>query len=263
MDDIVGRIKREQEKDSDFPNFKTIEWPATGPDYEWVFPQRYSPEYYRAQKALLGSYAWAALYMCNPVPREGNIIKTDKIKIISREQFERMTVGLSFARGWDLASGEKSVKSNPDFTSGCKLAIRWAQTNHPDIQVPIFFIADYVRGQWEALKRNHQIVQTAIADGEITVGVEAFAAYKDAYTTIKSILKGLRMVRKSHLPGDKVSKAEIVAPAFEAGNVYMVKAEWNDDVIKQYAQFPGGVHDDDIDSLVVAYDILQKNTEFS
>jgi predicted phage terminase large subunit-like protein len=264
-DDIVGRIEKLQEKDPAFPKFKMLEWPATCEKYEWLFPERYEPGYYLAQKALIGSYAWASLYMCKPTPREGNILRADKVKILEPDKFDVMTAGQRFARGWDLASGEARIKENPDWTSGCKACVRYAKTAMPGVTMPVIFISDYVRGRWEALERNNRIVATAMGDGEIGLGVEAFGGYKDAYTTVKALLHGIRNVYKSQLPGDKIAKAEILAPIFEAGNVYMKRAPWNDAVLKQMADFPGGDHDDDVDSLGVAYDVLTKNrpTEWS
>ena len=255
-DDLVGKIQREMEANPEFPKFKILEWPATCDRYEWLFPERYSPEHYRMQKALAGAYAWSALYLCNPVPREGNVLRADKVKILSPDKFNEMTKDLRFARGWDLASGIAKLKEDPDFTSGCKVAVDFVPTSVPGLSMPILYIADYVRGRWEAPERNKRIVATALGDGDIIVGVEAFGGYKDAYTTIQGILSGIRTVVKSQLPGDKVTKADLVAPIFEAGNVFMLEAPWNDDVIKQYTQFPGSAHDDDVDSLVVAYDSL-------
>jgi predicted phage terminase large subunit-like protein len=139
--------------------------------------------------------------------------------------------------------------------------IRHLPTAHHGLTMPQVFIADYVRGQWEATERNNRIVSTAVGDGEIMVGVEAFGGYKDAYTTIKSILAGIRHVYKSNLPGDKIAKSESLSPVMEAGNVYFRQAEWNESVINQFQNFPGGKHDDDIDSAVVAFDILNKNKE--
>lgn len=263
-DDIVGRIQALMAKDKDFPRFKMLDWPATSDKYEWLFPQRYSADYYNAQKSLLGSYAWSSLYLCQPVPREGNILRADKVTVLPPDKFDLLTRDLRFARGWDLASGEARVKEDPDYTSGCKAAVQWVHTKQAGLDMPRLFVADYVRGRWEAMERNNRIVQTAMGDGEITVGVEAFGAYKDAYTTIKALLAGIRHVRKSQLPGDKVAKAEALSPIFEAGNVFFRQGPWNDAVLRQIAEFPGGAHDDDVDSLTVVYDILsERETEWS
>jgi predicted phage terminase large subunit-like protein len=263
-DDLVGRILKEMKENPDFPRFKVLDWPATRPgEYDWLFTERYSPAFYENQRALQGSYGWSSLYLCNPVPRTGNIIRADKVKILSPEKFDEVTRGMRFARGWDLASGEARVKEDPDWTSGCKAAKAWTRTNDPQFKVPVLFIADYIRGRWEALERNRRIMSTAIADGTITVGVEKFGAYKDAYTTVKTILGGIRSVRPVQLPGDKVAKAETVSPMFEAGNVYMRKAPWNDEVLAQYAAFPGAAHDDDVDAVTVVNDVLDKRTDWS
>jgi predicted phage terminase large subunit-like protein len=87
------------------------------------------------------------------------------------------------------------------------------------------------------------------------MGMEAFGAYKDAYTEMEKILFGIRTVEKKQLEGDKVIKASPMIPAFEAGNVYFRKAPWNEPVKKQLGDFPSGVHDDDVDALAVLFEM--------
>lgn len=265
-DDIAGRIIKQMESDPSFPKFKIVSWPAESETYRQgvLFPERYTPEFYKAQKSILGLYAWSALYMCSPTPRHGNALRADKVNIIKVEDWQRYTSGIRFARGWDLASStEERTSDDPDYTSGCKAGVRMVSTGQSGLSIPLLFIDDYVRGKWEATERNRRIIETAVGDGNIPVGVEAFAGYKDAYTTLRDILKGIRSVSKSNLPGDKLAKSDLVAPIFEAGNVFMKEAPWNAEVLKYYSQFPSGKHDDDIDALVVAFDTLNKRTDWS
>jgi predicted phage terminase large subunit-like protein len=121
-------------------------------------------------------------------------------------------------------------------------------------------VDDAIRGQWEATQRQNIIRDTAIADGEIDVGIEAFAAYKDAYTALAEILSGIRNVIKMQLPGDKKAKVDPLVPLFEAGNVWFKKAPWNQEVESVLADFPSGKHDDDADALAVLYGMFKQDS---
>jgi len=137
------------------------------------------------------------------------------------------------------------------------MGIIWIKSTIKGHDIPILYIDDVVRGQWESTQRNKIIIATTVADLFIRCGIEAFTAYKDAYTEIRDILRGIRTVEKMQLPGDKIAKASPLEPIFEAGNVYMRRADWNDAVIHVIKEFPGGAHDDDVDALAVGYNMCK------
>jgi predicted phage terminase large subunit-like protein len=169
-----------------------------------------------------------------------------------------------FARGWDLASSStQTVKHDPDWTVGVKAAIKKTRLEIPDgmgkivrtTQIDIY-IDDIVRIRKEATARNDVILRTAVSDeaGVVQV-IEAVGAYKDAYTTLKSILKGARVVKKSDLSGDKVTKAtNHLSQPFDNGKVFINRAipkETREAFLKTIRLFPSFSHDDDVDALVV------------
>ena len=260
VDDPIGRLKTKMSEDPDFPQFEFVNYPAFSDKYKTgkLFSERFSDEWYTSQSKFLGSYGTASLMQCDPQLKEGNMIRTDKIQHIDKSELPE---GLIFVRAWDLASSVKQLQKNdPDFTSGCKMAVKRLPSAIKGIYTDIIYVADYVRGQWEATARNKTIIDTAIGDGYIRCGIEGFGAYKDAYTEIEGILKGIRVVEKKNLPGDKIAKASCLVPIFEAGNVYFVRGPWNEDVKGQIKNFPGGKHDDDVDSLAVGYAMCTERT---
>jgi predicted phage terminase large subunit-like protein len=251
VDDMVGRIKKKMDEDPDYPQFEFLKYPAFSSKYPEgvLFPEMYSHEWYQEQTKVLGKYGTASLMNCDPQIRGGNHIRTDKIKY-----YDKTPDNLRWYRAWDLASSSKQTqKDDPDFTVGVKMAVKEIRTSIPGVTVKVIIIDDIVRGQWEALARDEIIRSTAIADGPIPIGVEAFGAYKDAYTSLCTILKGIRTVIPIRLSGDKVAKSDSIVPIFEAGNVYMKKAPWNDEVIAVIGSFPAGSHDDDVDAIVCGY----------
>jgi predicted phage terminase large subunit-like protein len=48
--------------------------------------------------------------------------------------------------------------------------------------------------------------------------------------------------------GDKVTRAEPFSSQCEAGNVYIVEGEWNQDYLDELCMFPGGSFKDQVDA---------------
>jgi predicted phage terminase large subunit-like protein len=260
-DDLTGRIFVEMEKNPEFPQFKRIRFPAQAEDGSWLFPERFTEKYYKAQKAFAGPYAWEALYQCDPKPRTGHFLRSDLVTIIDAipetmriepedDDGEAKIVkrNLKYVRSWDLASSEKErVKDDPDYTVGTKVA--YDGTN--------YFIVDVIRGQWTATERDNRIVAAAKLDGpRCTVKIETVAGYKDTFVRIKNRLRGKSTVRNSTPHLDKVARASLVEPAFEGKCVFLLRAPWNDDWITEASAFPRGKHDDQIDSFVIGAEEL-------
>lgn len=63
--------------------------------------------------------------------------------------------------------------------------------------------------------------------------------------------------------GDKETRAEPFANHCEAGSVYLVKGDWNQDYIDELCQFPGGSFKDQVDASSGAFGrlIVRRETE--
>ena len=196
-EDLTMSILDEMKADPLYPQFERVVFPAQDDAGKYLFTERFPPEWYEAQHKLVGDYGWQALYMCDPQPRSGQLLKAERCRIIPRELLPK---GLLFARAWDVASTvQQRTKDDPDWTVGCKVAIK----------DNVLYVADVTRGRWEATKRNQIMLETAQADGRsVPVIVEGVAGYKDCYTTVRDLLAKLGiMVRKSIPDGDKFTRA--------------------------------------------------------
>ena len=85
--------------------------------------------------------------------------------------------------------------------------------------------------------------------------IESFGAYKDAYTTLKGILSGVRIVKQSKLKGDKIAKAtDHLSMPFDGGNVF-INRNIDKTILREFLKtvngFPSYKHDDDVDALAV------------
>jgi predicted phage terminase large subunit-like protein len=216
---------------------------------EALWPDRYPVEALERIRSVQmqneGEYSWLALYQQTPTQRTGSFIKQDKITIM-----EHGPDIAKLVRAWDLAS----VKGSGDYTVGIKAAL--------DKQGR-FWILDLVRGQFDVEERDDLILRTTIADGrEATCRLPQDPA-QAGRSQAKYLLKMLHGFKVSiHMPsGSKIVRAEALVSQINHGNVYMVKAKWNNEVLDEMRMFPMGRHDDVVDAVVDAYDeVVRRRT---
>ncbi len=192
----------------------------------------------RMEKA--SPYHFAGQYRQRPAPPEGGLFKPDQIQIIPEVPYQ----ATDWVRGWDLAS-----TTDGDFTAGAKIG------KMPDGR---FVIADMVRIRVGPDERDAAIRNTAERDGRHTkVGLpqDPGQAGKTQVLYLTRQLQGFK-VSTSPESGDKITRAEPFAAQVNVGNVLMVKAPWNDDLINEMRMFPNGSNDDQVDALSRAFSDL-------
>lgn len=192
-----------------------------------------------------GAYWFAAQYQGRPSPRKGGMFPRETVEIVSA-----LPADCRFVRWWDLAAGKKREKSDPDWTVGFKLG------RAPNGQL---FIADVRRGRWRAKDLQERMRHTAIQDGrECPVWIEQEPGSEgELYITgtLVPLLGGFSVNWRTS-SGDKVLRADPLASQWQAGNVKMLEAPWNEDCLAEYDVFPHGAHDDQVDGGSGAYSVL-------
>ena len=160
-------------------------------------------------------------------------------------------------RGWDLASSSKERDGDdPDWTWGVRGHVKKRLLGHGAVLHEVW-IRSMTACRCEAPRRDSIIRATAIEDGySVAQHVEAFGAYKDAFTTLKDALSGVSIVRASRLPGDKSAKLAPLEPSFDAAVVHVYApgcGKWLDVWKSQFSAFPDCSHDDACDATSVMY----------
>ena len=252
IDDVVGRIQAKMAKNQDYFRFEILRFPAKNRDEdgEWdgtyLFPALKGEDWYVNEYSEHGRLAAAILDM-EPVLEGGNRFNMDGVRIHDSVGDFPAT---RYVRAWDLASSAKERGGDdPDFTSGVLAAVT------KEGGMPHLWIKHVARCREEAPKRDALIRRITDEDGStVQVLVENFGAYKDAWAILKKALTGTRIVRGVRMSGDKEVKAAPMEPVFDAGNVHILNAPWNDEWRKQFAAFPDGAHDDDVDATAIAFD---------
>lgn len=263
VDDVIGRIKKiidptNDKYDKDFPKFEVVNFPAkegkvsiNGKEhtYHWLFPERFNEGYYRSQFASLGVYSSAALMQGDPQVHGGGLLKTNKIKIHDKES--DFPAG-RYQRVWDLAhTAKQTMKSDPDWTSGTLLLFR--KNTNKEIEL---WIKDVARFRLDAPQRDVRIRSVTDKDGPyVPIAIEQSLDNIDAVKTLRDILNGRRTVRGINIKqyGDKVARSTPLEAVFEAGNVHILRSDWNADWFSEVDGFPSVTHDDQVDNMSSGY----------
>lgn len=247
-DVMIMPMRFEADRRCNLPHLDISDWRTIDGELLWPerFPEDVVASLERALSSQGGDYAVAGQLQQRPAPRGGGMFKVDNPLIVSAPPDRARR-----CRGWDLAAA-----ASGDYTVGGLISL--------SPQGRITF-EDVVRFRAETAERDQIIAQTVERDG---VGVvqsfpqDPAAAGKNQVTYLAQQLHGYNL-HFSPESGDKKLRAIPLASQWGAGNVDLLRAGWNNTLLKELSTFPGGRHDDQIDALSRAYAYLLSNTEVS
>lgn len=210
---------------------------------ELLWPERFSQEYLEkdlkpALRSWGGTYAEAGQLQQRPAPREGGLVKRDDFRFWDGE----LPAGVD-ARGWDLAGSEKK---GAKFTAGVKLR------RLPNGRI---LVLDVRRDRKSPGRLEAWLRATAEGDGPsclVSLPQDPGQAGLWQKGALAAVLEGFAP-HFSPESGDKVTRFMPFAAQVEAGNVYLVRASWNDAFINELCAFPGGEFTDQADACSRAY----------
>jgi len=261
-DDLAGWLLNEEKTDEDEHSKENwhivclpaisedpIEFPETctiEPDFRTENDVALCPERYPYEKLLKkkskGEREFNALYQQRPSPKEGYFFNVTKLEIVDTAPANAIR-----CRGWDKAA----TPGGGDFTAGVKIAKADG----------IFYVEDCVMGQWDTATRDKQIRQTATLDGiacsQIGEQEPGSGGAESAQNFIR-LLSGFS-VSTERSTANKETRADPFSSQVNAGNVKIVKGDWNKAFIEEYRQFPFGKHDDQVDGGSLAFNKLNSH----
>lgn len=229
----------------EFPATCTVhqDWREAG---EALCPERYPLEKLQRFLKRLGDYFFGALFQQRPRPRDGGLF-TNAVEIVGALPVD---VNLKLVRYWDKAG---AATHRGDYTVGVLAG------QHDGIT----YIIDVVRGQWPASERNRRIRETAQLDqqyGRVNIWIEQPPGLgKESTDAVIQFLAGF-IVRGNPVVGDKIERAEPFAVQWQAGNVRLLRADWNRAFIEELRAFPNGANDDQVDAAAGAFSKLVVET---
>ena len=265
-DDLAGWLLEEETTDEDehskenwhivcLPAISedSIEFPATctvEPDFRIeaglaLCPERYPIEKLFKKKAK-GEREFNALYQQRPSPKEGYFFNVTKLEIVDAAPADARR-----CRGWDKAA----TAGGGDYTVGGKVS----KADN------LFYIENIERGQWDTASRDKTIRQTAELDGRACKQKgeqEPGSGGVDSAKSFMALLAGFP-VSVERSTANKETRADPLSSQVNAGNVKIVRGEWNKAFIEELRQFPFGKHDDQVDAVSLAFNELTGSPQFS
>lgn len=266
--DLAGQLqdemKEERAEDDDFAEekgagdqYEVIKYPAIAVEDEEfrlkgeaLHPERFDMKALERIKRKLGGDKgryWNALYQQNPIPDEGAFFTRSMFKY--RDERPNLAI-CHIYQAWDFAIGEKRYN---DWTVGVTIAVDPEDNMHV-IELQRMRTADMARISDEILnmyERYPRVQAIGVEDGQIWRGVKTHLSKRTlerrAYPNIQE-LKPLtdKQVRARPLQG-RMQQNKVTFPR---------QADWLPVVLKEFLRFPVGMHDDTVDTLAWAAEMI-------
>ena len=176
----------------------------------------------------------------------GNKFKREWFEIVDSYPADARMV-----RYWDLAATEPKPGKDPDWTAGALLGEKDG----------IYYIIDIKRTRATPQGVEKLIKQTAELDGKrVTIYMEQEPGSSGVNTIDyyrRRVLAGFAFYGNK-TTGSKEIRANPVSSAAEAGNVKLVRCPWINDFLDEAELFPNGAHDDQVDAVSGAFEMLTR-----
>ncbi len=212
-------------------------------------------------------------YMANlkalpTVERERLLYGNWKIKPAAGLFFNRTQIGdmlpvvpkdvKSFVRGWDLAATSEKEGGEPAYTAGVLMGKRGDGR---------FIIIDVINVRQSASDVRATIRHTAAIDNAKYGNVKIIlpqdpgqAGKAQAQSFIKHLAGfNVKAVQES---GSKETRAEPVASQWQAGNIDVIVADWNEPYFSQLESFPSSKFKDMVDATSAAFSEIENTFDF-
>lgn len=216
---------------------------------ELLAPHQFNEVTTKKLENALGVYGTAGQLQQRPAPRSGGFFKTEKIETVDAAP---AWAEMKLCRYWDTGATEGSG----DFTAGVLLA------KHS--RNGLYYLLDVSRGQWASEQRK--AIQRQVADLDYAYPIchnvtqaqsqEPGSGGKDQAADFVKLMHGYP-AKTFRETGDKTVRADPFASQVNAGNVKMVRGEWNRVYLDELKMFPNGKHDDMVDASSGAFSYLE------
>lgn len=167
-------------------------------------------------------------------------------------EIEKAPAGLQEVRSWDLAATTEAENPDADLTACVKMG-KCRDGKYYVLHADQFMESPHMVRQ--------KIQAYAKRDGNkcaVTLPKDPGQAGKAQARDMISMLSGF-IAKLIPRTGSKETYASPLSAQVEAGNVYIVKGQWNEAFYKNLENFPEGAHDDLVDAASDAFNTLSRS----
>lgn len=242
-DDLAGRLMRSSDWDKlIFPAIATKEDELNRQIGEPLWPERYDLQDLLEKKKRIGQYWFAGLYQQEPTPSEGGLFKREDIVYFDLDN--EIIGDIYFTCDLAVSTSEKA-----DYTV---IAIFTTDTKNRIMLIDLF------RDKLEPTKHKDVIEKLFRKYRPVLIGVESVQYQASLFYQLSDM--GLPVVKL--IPNkDKFSRALPLSALCENGKL-LINREINiiSDIEKELMNFPNGKHDDIVDALSYAVEMINKKS---
>ena len=239
--DLTGKLVKQQGRDVLADQWEVIEFPAIMPNDEPVWPEFWNKKDLLSVKGSLSVAKWEAQWQQNPTSETAAILKRDWWQVWEEEDLPPLSY---IMQSYDTAYSKKTAADYSAITT-------WG-VFQPEEGGPFnVILLDARRGRWD-FPDLRRVAQEEYKYWEPEcVLIEAKASGTPLTHELRQM--GIPVINYSPSRGnDKITRVNTVSPILEAGLVWAPETSWAEDVIEECAAFPGGEHDDYVDTVTQA-----------
>lgn len=214
---------------------------------EPLWPSRFPLEDLKRRERL-NPREFASLYQQQPYIQGGNIIRT--------EWWQKYPSDLAPERFPTLIITADTAFKKTETSDYSVLCVAGMDTNGD------MYIVDIIRGRWDFPELKARMIRL----NNNWRGKGLRAVYIEDKASGQSLIQELKResgisVIPYKVVNDKVARVNAILPIIEGGRVLLPdQSEWLDEFIDESVSFPNGNHDDQVDAVTMAIDIMSRTS---
>lgn len=247
--DLTGQVlKSASQRDGD--EWTVIEFPAILPSGNPLWPEFWSIKELEALRNELPNQKWMAQYMQQPTSDSSAIVKREWWQLWEEDSPPYCEFVL---QSWDTAF-EKHNRA--DYSACTTWGVFYQEDSAGIMQANIILLNAFrKRMEFPELKRK---------------ALEEYRQWEPDSIIIEKKATGAPLIYEMRAMGipaqefspnkgnDKISRLNAVSDLFASGRVWVPGTRWAEEVVDEVASFPGGEHDDYVDSVSLAMSRFRK-----
>jgi predicted phage terminase large subunit-like protein len=241
--DLTGQVlKSAAQRDGD--EWEVIEFPAILPSGNPLWPEFWSIKELEALRNELPNQKWMAQYMQNPTSETAAIIKREWWQVWEDDGPPHCEFVL---QSWDTAF----EKHNRADYSACTTWGVFYQEDDSGVMQANIILLNAVRKRMEFPELKKKAIEEFQQWDPDSIIIEKKASGAPLIYEMRSM--GIPVAEFTPSKGnDKISRLNAVSDIFASGRVWVPNTHWAEEVVDEVASFPGGEHDDYVDSVSLA-----------